>query len=83
MKTLTVSAVLSVGPCTYTEYLSLSKEELISKCLSWERNNHQIERLTFYSEKETVSVRSYSELYGLLSPHDEFVKVPMTRCPTR
>ncbi len=79
MKTYIITAVLSVGPYIYTEYLSLSKTELVNTVRSWERNDFQILRATIYYSEETISVNDYNELFGFLLDLDELEEFPIMR----
>lgn len=76
-KTYTVSAILKVGPYIYSEFFRLTLDEIKDKFESWNRNNHQIIRvsLTFddddSNEPEYFRVKDYNDLCWVIEHKDD------------
>ena len=76
-QTYTVSAILKVGPYIYSEFFRLTLDEIKDKLDSWDRNNHQIIRisLTFDDDDDKeatyLRVKDYNDLCWVIEHKDD------------
>ena len=70
----TVSAVLQIYEYTYSEYFSLSIEEIEEKYDSWARTGHQVLRSSVRLGDEFVSFNDFSDLLRIVSQHEGKVR---------
>ena len=76
----TVAAILSFGnEYTFTEYMSLGKNDIIDKFASFERNGFEIQRAKMMIGDAEVNFKGYSDLYNTISNLNDNLDHLMTR----
>ena len=76
----TVSAILTVGnEYMFSEYMALSKNDIIDRFESFERNGFQIQRAKMMIGDTEVNFKGYSDLYSVISNLNDELDYSMTR----
>ena len=78
-KFYTVSAVLQIYEYTYTEFFSLSLDEISNKFDSWARTGHQVLRSSLRLGDDYVSFIGFSDLIGVVSQYEDTHVMTRTR----
>ena len=75
----TVSAVLQIFEYIYTDYLSLSIEEIRNKLEHWSMSGHQVLRSSVRIGDEFVSFNGFSDLLRIVSQYESSLGKVRTR----